>query len=143
MRLYELRNSHGITQKQLAEAIGVTIRTITNYENGSRKPDIDTLIAIADYFRVSLDYLCGLTDDVEKRGEIVYPQFAGRLQELRKSKNLDIWAFAELFDISARNYAGYEIGETMPDLPVIAMFADYFDVSLDYLVGRSDNPARQ
>jgi transcriptional regulator with XRE-family HTH domain len=63
MRLLEIRNSKGMTQKQLAERLGVTIRTITNYENGSREPNIKTLIALTQIFGVSADYLLGLTDD--------------------------------------------------------------------------------
>ena len=67
MNLYELRNARGITQKQLAESLGVTIRTITNYENGSREPNIATLIVLADFFDVSLDYLVGRSDDLARR----------------------------------------------------------------------------
>ena len=66
MKLYELRNANKITQKQLAETLGVTIRTITNYENGSREPNIATLIALADYFNVSLDYLVGRSESKER-----------------------------------------------------------------------------
>jgi transcriptional regulator with XRE-family HTH domain len=56
-----------MTQRQLAEALRVTVRTITNYENGSREPNIATLIALADYFDVSLDYLVGRSDVAERR----------------------------------------------------------------------------
>lgn len=63
MNLYKLRNEKGVTQKELASVLGVTIRTITNYENGSREPNIATLLALADYFDVSLDYLVGRTNN--------------------------------------------------------------------------------
>lgn len=67
MKLYALRNDRKVTQKQLAEALGITIRTVTHYENGSREPNIATLTALADYFDVSLDYLVGRSDDPTRR----------------------------------------------------------------------------
>ena len=61
--LKELRKSRGITQKQLALAISASERGIQQYELGERKPTYDMLIALADYFDVSLDYLVGRSDD--------------------------------------------------------------------------------
>lgn len=57
MRLKELRNICRITQSKLAEKIGVSRSTIAMYETGSSEPDIDTLNKIADFFKVSLDFL--------------------------------------------------------------------------------------
>ena len=61
--LKAIRKNKGITQKQLAAAIGASERGIQQYELGERKPAFDVLIALADYFDVSLDYLCGRSDD--------------------------------------------------------------------------------
>ena len=57
--LRKLRDETGITQKQLAEAIGVSQQSINKYENHSVEPDIDTMVRIADYFDTSVDYLIG------------------------------------------------------------------------------------
>ncbi len=65
--LKRLRTKHGITQKQLGEAIGASERGIQNYEMGTRKPTYDMLIALADYFDVSLDYLVGRSDDPKRK----------------------------------------------------------------------------
>ena len=58
-----LRKSKNITQKQLAEYIGASERGIQNYEIGTRKPTYEILIALADYFDCSIDYLTGRTDN--------------------------------------------------------------------------------
>ena len=58
-----LRKSRNITQKQLASGIGASERGIQQYELGERKPTYNMLIALADYFDVSLDYLVGHSDD--------------------------------------------------------------------------------
>lgn len=61
--LKKLRKSKNITQKQLAMNIGASERGIQQYELGERKPNYDMLIALADYFDISLDYLVGRSDD--------------------------------------------------------------------------------
>lgn len=60
-KLYQLRTERGIYQKQLAEFLGVSIGTISNYENGVHYPDLDTLCRFAEYFQVTTDYLLDLT----------------------------------------------------------------------------------
>jgi len=64
-RLKALRQSKGITQKQLGIEIGTSERGIQNYEMGVRKPTYDILIALADFFNISLDYLTGRSDNPE------------------------------------------------------------------------------
>ncbi len=61
--LRELRKEKNISQKTLSEAIGCTERTIRYYEARERRPDLDVLIRIAQYFDVSLDYLAGLEEE--------------------------------------------------------------------------------
>lgn len=60
--LKKLRTAKGISQQQLADIILVSQQSINKYENHGVEPDIATLIRIADYFDVSLDYLTGRTD---------------------------------------------------------------------------------
>lgn len=64
-RLSILRKEKGYTQKTFAQELGITERSIRAYENGTRRPDFNGLIALADYFNVSLDYLVGRSDHRE------------------------------------------------------------------------------
>ena len=66
-RLVQLRKSRALTQKQLATELGISELAIQHYEAQRRKPAYDILIALADYFDVSLDYLVGRSDDPERR----------------------------------------------------------------------------
>ncbi len=61
-RLKELRKRNGISQIKLALDLNMNQNTISRYETGEREADYRTLILIADYFDVSLDYLLGRTD---------------------------------------------------------------------------------
>lgn len=55
------RKDRGLTQAQLAEALNMTPAAVSKWETGAAVPDLDTLIALADYFRVSMDDLLGRT----------------------------------------------------------------------------------
>ena len=70
-------------------------------------------------------------------------QFGARLKLLRKSKNLKQTDIAAILGVTPRHYQDIEYGKiNVPALTLVAL-ADYFDVSLDYLVGRSDNSERK
>lgn len=61
-RLTALREERKLTQKELAEKLGLSSSAISMYEIGKREPDFETLELIADYFNVSMDYLIGKED---------------------------------------------------------------------------------
>lgn len=58
-RLKSLRLQAGLTQRELAEKLGIAHSTLGMYELGKRVPDIDTMDSIADYFNVTIDYISG------------------------------------------------------------------------------------
>lgn len=62
--------------------------------------------------------------------------FSRRLQELREAKNLDRKTLAELCGLSKDLVGQYERGERQPSAKSLIALADYFDVSVDYLLGR-------
>lgn len=61
-RLKELRKENGLSQDQLAKAVGLTHTAIGLWELEKRIPNLDAVIALAKYFNVSIDYLAGLED---------------------------------------------------------------------------------
>ncbi len=62
-RVKELRKKAKLTQKQVGEILGVNQRTYSNYEIGDRDMSPETLIKLADYYDVTIDYLLGRTDE--------------------------------------------------------------------------------
>lgn len=59
-RIREVRKQHGLTMKQLGEKVGLSESAISQYENGKRQPDNETLLMFGEIFNVSVDYLlCG------------------------------------------------------------------------------------
>ena len=61
--LERLKSQKKILQKDVAKFIGISLRNYQRYEHGEREPSMSTLIALADFFDVSLDYLVGRTDN--------------------------------------------------------------------------------
>ncbi len=64
-RLKQLREQRHISQVFLGMELGMSQNTISRYETGAREAGYDTLIAFADYFNVSVDYLLGRTNNPE------------------------------------------------------------------------------
>jgi transcriptional regulator with XRE-family HTH domain len=60
-RLSQLRKDKGLFQKDLARILGISRKSVSQYERELRSPPDDLKIKIANYFNVSLDYLMGLT----------------------------------------------------------------------------------
>lgn len=58
-RLKQRRLMFGLTQKMVAETLGISERAYRNYEIGRNEPSIEYLIKLADLFHVSIDYLVG------------------------------------------------------------------------------------
>ena len=66
--------------------------------------------------------------------------FGERIRALRESLNFSQVKFAETFGIGQSSVVRYEKGEASPALELLVKIADYYDVSLDYILGRTDNP---
>lgn len=58
-QIQNLRKERKITQQQLADVLGITYQAYAHYEKNRCKPDIDTLVTLADYFGVTISYLIG------------------------------------------------------------------------------------
>lgn len=68
-RLKRLRKQRHISQQVLADHLGVSAQSVANYENLKYEPDIPTLLKLAAYFDVSVDYLIGASELEYRVGE--------------------------------------------------------------------------
>ncbi|MFB0845881.1 helix-turn-helix domain-containing protein [Paenibacillus oleatilyticus] len=58
-----LREKHALTQEELSSKINISRASLSHYEKNRREPDYETVVKIADFFKVSIDYLLGRTED--------------------------------------------------------------------------------
>lgn len=140
-RLKLLRKEKHMTQKEMAGFLGCTERNYQKMEYGDINVPSLTLIRLADFFQVSPDYLAGRGDraaisQADSAADIQMPAFGRRLKSLRKERKLTQKAMAELLGKTERHYQDMEAGKiNVPGLTLIKL-ADFFQVSLDCLLGR-------
>ena len=92
MRLKQIIAAAGVSQKKVADDLGMSIQAINNYVQEKREPDISTLIKLADYFNVTVDYLIGRDVPDEKAA-------VGQIVELDPSKPVVLRAGEHTFEI--------------------------------------------
>ena len=134
-RLLQLRNERNLTQKEVAENLCMQLKTYKNYEQQKNYPKIPTLIDIAEFYQVSLDYLAGISDE---RGKVCCPDienFSKRVIEMRKRVGLSQSAIAKQLGITKSGYKYYEMGKNVPPLNRLIDLANIFHVTLEYLIG--------
>ena len=61
-RIKDLREDRDLRQLDVAQAIGIDQRSLSNYETGKTNPDSETVIKLANFFGVTCDYLLGVSD---------------------------------------------------------------------------------
>ena len=67
-RLLELREKNALSQKAVADILGVTRTQVSDMENGKSGTNLERLYQLCEYYKVSADYLLGITDDPTWRG---------------------------------------------------------------------------
>lgn len=92
IRLKKIRESKGLSQKQLAIFLDVSQGAIGNWESGTRMPNLDILGKIADYFDVTTDYLLG-KEDCELQPDSIDSVIYEELQKMTDSEKEEILAF--------------------------------------------------
>ena len=83
-RLVELRKSVNLSQLKMAEALGITQSSLNRYEHDQSVISDKVLMLYADYFDVSLDYICGRTDNSEGKLFSARPNISGENEEMRQ-----------------------------------------------------------
>lgn len=129
-----LRKERNWSQRQLAKYLKIDNTSLNRIEKGSRKVTSDELEALSNIFKVSTDFLLGRFQ-MEKH--VLKPMLNIRIRELRNNKNQTQKDFAKTLRVSQQTVAAWESGRVTPSADTLNKLADYFDVSADYLLGRS------
>jgi len=135
-RLLYLRNKHELTQEKLAKILCMSRSTYAQYEVDRRKPDYDTLQRIADYYKVSTDFLLGRTED----SVMEECNFPSRLKMIRELNGISLKQLAENLNVSQADVSQFETGGKYPDPTTLKVLADSLNCSVDYLLGRITDP---
>lgn len=139
-RFAEYREEAGLTQGQLADMLGMSVRAIAAWESGERKPPLDKLEWLADYYCISIDSILGRPEHsaIAPSAEVKKLE---NLKKLRKQQKLRQKDMADFLGVERTTYVKYESGQSEPPLRILCKLADHFQVSVDYLIDRTDVPS--
>lgn len=73
-RLKELRKEKGLTQQKVADSLNISQPNYRRWESGERRPSVETLVMLADYFEVSIDYLLTRKNQKVFENEKIYTE---------------------------------------------------------------------
>lgn len=121
--------------------LGISHQNQYNWEKGTREPSIVHCVKLADYFGISIDELIGREDNAFQPTENTRKNTMSmfRLKELRKEFNLTQESLAEKMGLKYFNIGDWERGKCEPCIADLIKLSKIFDVSVDYLIGNSDN----
>lgn len=145
-RLKDMREDRDLTQTDIAKVLKTTYQQVYKWENGVQQMGIDKYITLAKYYNVSIDYLAGIIPqtrtldgspyfDIEKNklnNEMNYYQ---RLKDIKDDKNLEQADIAKVLKTTQQQISRYEKGKQMMGVDKYITLAEYYNVSLDYLLG--------
>ncbi len=140
-RLKELRTYEGYTQQNVADILNVKRATYAGWETGKDIIPLRQLNKIANSYKVSLDYIAGLSNDDKKiksniSNEIDIATVAQNLKKYRKENHLTQTDVAESLQTTQSNIHKYETGKCLITTMYALEFAKQFSCSLDDLLGR-------
>ena len=138
-KIKEIRLNFKKSQAEFAEILNLPRYVVSNWEQGRSKPTIDDLINIADCFNVSTDYLVGRSEDeIEELPEKIEGSKKLRLRELRKERSKTTREMADILNVTKSTYNHWETDRSEPNITMLKALADFFCVSIDYLVGADE-----
>lgn len=126
------------SNKQFAELVNVSVPVISKAVNFGIVPSLRILIKIADKLELSLKYLLGLEKQNEFISSATPSTFHIRLAELTDERKLNYGQIASKMDFPRTYFYEWVKESTLPSIDYVLSLSDFFSVSVDYLLGRTD-----
>lgn len=134
-RLRDIREDKDYNQEYISKLIKVSRTQYSMYECGVRLIPANKLVTLAIFYKVSTDYLLNLTNERKKYKTTNNVYSTENIKMLRKNKKLKQEDIANLLKTTQEQYSKYERGVRIIPIDRLAILAEYFNVSIDYLVG--------
>ncbi len=136
-----LRHENNLKQKDIAKVLNVKENTYSKWEKGSNDIPLEKINQLANFYNVNLDYLLGLSNKIEQSQnlKIDYKLICKRLLSLRKENHLTQNKLSDKIGFYQTTYSSFETGVRIPTTYKLLYIVNFYNVSFDYIVGRSDN----
>ena len=140
-RLKEIREFSDNTQLEIANILKVSRSTYAGWENYIDSIPLLKLNDFCNYYDVSIDYICGLTNT--KKYNIINKDIniltvANNLKKIRTEHNDTQSYISNIIATDQSNYSKYEKGKTLILTSLIIDFAKHYNVSIDYICGKKE-----
>lgn len=141
VKIKDLREEYDLTQLKMSEIMNVSKSNYARWETNESIIPLKHLINLCNYFNVSMDYITGLSK--EKNYIIINKKLnkeliGKRLKEFRENNNLTQEELAKQINTSHSTISAYESGKTMLLTAFAYDICKKYNISLDYLCGRTD-----
>lgn len=139
-RLKEIREERELTQQQVAKVLNVDRSTYAGYETGKDTIPLRRLNKLSDYYKISIDYLTGLSNKttfyriIDLDAKVV----GQNLRNLRLSQNLVQKDIFILLNTTSSTYSAYETGKVLIKTDFLYFIAKNYNSSMDLLVGKKN-----
>ena len=139
MRRYlDLREYHNLKQADIAKILKVDRTTYLAYEKEMVDISTKNLCILADYYKVSTDYLLGNTNELKPHTIIKRTQ-KNRLRQLRLQHKLTQKELGEKIHMSQTGYSQYEVGTMDISTNMLLKLSDLYKVNVDYILCRTND----
>lgn len=140
-RLFDLREYADLSQKDLANKLGVTQQTYSLWEKGTKIIPLKHLNNLCNYYKTSMDYVLGLSNertnsDIKEIKELNKKLIGSRIKEIRESNKLTLRNLASELNTTSSTISAYETGKTLVLTAFAYQICIKYDVSLDWLCGK-------
>lgn len=133
-RMKDIRTYFDNTQKELAKHLKVSRSTYAGWKNGIDLIPLPKLNDFCNYYGISLDYICGLTNN-KKRENIIdkidKKIIGNNLKEIRVANNDTQDKTSLIINVDQSNYSKYELGKILIHTYPLIEFAKHYNVSID------------
>lgn len=139
-RMKDIRTYFDNTQNELAEYLNVNRSTYAGWENGIDAIPLLKLNDFVNYYGISLDYICGLsnTKKIETINDKIDKVILGNnLRDIRIKNNDNQDKIANIIKVDQSNYSKYELGKVLIHTYPLIDFAKHYKISIDYLCGKT------
>lgn len=139
-RVKDVREDFGLAQWQVADLLYITRQQYQLYESGKREIPMHLMIILADYYGVPIDYLADRSDsDYSEhitKAQPDSPRLYHKIRDIREDHDMPQREIAAVLEITPQQYQLYESGKREMPMHLFIKLADYYEVTIDYLVGR-------
>lgn len=143
-RMKDIRTYFDNTQKELSDYLKVSRSTYAGWENGIDAIPLLKLNEFCNFFGISLDYICGLTNTKKYNtiNDKIDKTILGKnLKETRLKHSDSQSKISEVIKVDQSNYSKYELGKVLIHTYPLIDFAKHYKVSIDWLCGKTKDSA--